>query len=346
MDNTYNKDRENVRQDLVSLPGKLKPDPVSLAQQAKYKQQGLTVTSNNTSIIPRDSAGNIILQENSETNPLLIIEPVTTKITTNSILRVIETRFQYYSFPASIIPIASAAVDFNIDLNLADADPIFARYKPSENWPIATIDSYDYTSASGILMDEIEAGNLQKNTNTYYITKEIKNSGKDLRFRVKINHRSDARNSELTATTQTSQEGGGSVTVTQNIETQTTAQTFFTILKQGPNFDLDRNFKPGYVEDAPWHSRPLFYVHGNPIQNVNIIEQPKTLDTSSPANIFQYNVYSTEIDVIIRNSEFEIGDNFGIGACGKYGPQSINSEQTYWVITDASKNVDEWNQEI
>jgi len=60
MDNTYNKDLENVRPDLVSVSGRLKPDPVSLAQQAKYKQQGLTVTSNNTSIITRDSAGNII----------------------------------------------------------------------------------------------------------------------------------------------------------------------------------------------------------------------------------------------------------------------------------------------
>jgi hypothetical protein len=284
MDNTYNKDLENVRPDLVSVAGRLKPDPVSLAQQAKYKQQGLTVTSNNTSIIPRDSAGNIILQENSETNPLLIIEPVTTKITTNSILRVIETRFQYYSFPASVIA-SSVATDLNIDLNMADADPIFARYKPSAD---LIINTGDY---SGILMDEVEAGNLQKNTNTYYITKEIKNSGKDLRFRIKLNHRFD-----------TGEIGG-------------IGTAFFSIIKSGPNFDLDRNW----------------------------IEM-------GGGEIGRYNIQNLFFDQIILNSEFEIGDNFGIGALAgqreEFVFHTINSEPTYWVITDASKNVDEWNQEI
>ena len=111
MDNKYNNQTAISKTDLVSLV-QSRPDPVSLDQQSKYKQQGLTVTSNNTSIIPRNSAGNIILQENSETNPLLIIEPVTTKITTNSILRLIETRFQYYSFPASVIATRSTEIDW------------------------------------------------------------------------------------------------------------------------------------------------------------------------------------------------------------------------------------------
>lgn len=313
MDNKYNTE-----------PAISRPDPVSLEQQAKYKQQGLTVTSNNTSIIPRNSAGNIILQENSETNPLLIIEPVTTKITTNSILRVIETRFQYYSFPASIIA-ASVATDLNIDLTMADADPIFARYKPSANFVIDFVDSdgEDNTMKppSGILMDEIEGGGLQKNTNNYYITKEIKNSGKDLRFRVNINHRND-----------------GSL-----------GYAFFSIIKQGPNFDLDRNYKPGWVdnggEDVTWHTKPLYYVNGAPPATNTIIERVDGWD-SQTTEIGLYAVQTTRIDVVIQNWEFEIGDNFGIGAIGIDGIQSINSEQTYWVITDASKNVDEWNQEI
>lgn len=283
-----NKDLENVRPNLVTLPGRLKPDPVSLAQQAKYKQQGLTVTSNNTSIIPRDSAGNIILQENSETNPLLIIEPVTTKITTNSILRVIETRFQYYKFPASIIPVtASVEVpDFNIELTTADNDPIFARYKPSENRQIPASSTY-----AGILMDEIEAGNLQKNTNAYYITKEIKNSGNDLRFRIKINHRF----------------------ATSTVNGIGTA--FFSIIKSGPDFALDRS----WIE-----------IGGGEIS--------------------QYEIQNLFFDQIISNNDFEIGDNFSIGALSGQDSESafhtINSEQSYWVITDASKNVDEWNQEI
>jgi hypothetical protein len=57
--------------------------------------------------------------------------------------------------------------------------------------------------------------------------------------------------------------------------------------------------------------------------------------------------------VTIRNSEFEIGDYyFSIGAKAGGGQNTDSSYhyvvavQSYWVITDASKNVDEWNQEI
>jgi len=329
-------------------PAISKPDPVSLEQQAKYKQQGLTVTSNDTSIIPRDSAGNIILQENSETNPALIIEPVTTKITTDSILRVIETRFQYYSFPATVRAIPSAAIDFDIDISDPAIDPIFARYKPSENFPIQTytlpvqipppssvagisgviiqpINLEDVPpppyAPSGILMDEIEAGGLQKNTNTYYITKEIKNSGKDLRFRLKIKHQNPGANS----------------------------WAFFTIAKQGPNFEIDRNFKPGYVPGTQYRSRPLYYVFGpGPAGTVNTVIEQNINDPLIGYAYIKGNWHSNTvtIDTIILNSEFEIGDNFNIGAAAIQGECSVVSEQTYWVITDASKNVDEWNQEI
>ena len=64
----------------------------------------------------------------------------------------------------------------------------------------------------------------------------------------------------------------------------------------------------------------------------------------------KYEVQNLEVDIVIPNSEFEIGDRFGIGA--KAGQNNatefhtINALQSYWVITDASKNVDLWNQEI
>tara|TARA_R110000868_G_scaffold71769_4_gene209840 strand:- start:1145 stop:2011 length:867 start_codon:yes stop_codon:yes gene_type:complete len=288
MDKKYNTETAIPQSD----PGT--PDPISLDQQAKYKQQGLTVTSNNTSIIPRDSAGNIMLQENSETNPLLIIEPVTTKITTNSILRVIDTQFQYYSFPVSVRATTNnTSFDLNIDLDALDVDPIFARYKPSTNFII------DTGAFSGILMDEVEAGVLQKNANAYYITKEIKNSGIDLRFRIKLNHQFITSNPQ----------GIGTV--------------YFSIIKSGPNFNLNRK----WIEFG-----------GGEIKMVD-------------------NIQDVFFDGIILNSEFEIGDNFGIGALAGQRVETIspgvasayhriNPEQSYWVITDAAKTVDEWNQEI
>jgi hypothetical protein len=54
----------------------------------------------------------------------------------------------------------------------------------------------------------------------------------------------------------------------------------------------------------------------------------------------------TYIDETISNSDFEIGDIFQIGVLTDNDGHTILNNQTYWVITDASKTVDEWNQEI
>lgn len=255
-------------------------DPINGDQQAKYIRKGLTHISNDESVIPRDAAGNIILIE-GETNPLLIIDPVAERITLQSALKVLDTRFQYYKFPVTV---TTETIDTNVEIDLLQ-DPIYARYKPSENRRINSGGGF-----SGILMDEVEDGLLQKNTNSYYITKEIKNSGKDLRFRIKIQHRFD-----------------------NTINSRGTA--YFSIMKSGPNYDLVRNwdeFGGGFID--------------------------------------QYEIQTEYYERIIRNSDFEIGDNFNIAAVAGQNNDNeyhtINSEQTYWVITDASKNVDEWNQPI
>jgi hypothetical protein len=287
---------DNIKYNAAPVSIIAKPDPVSLDQQAKYKQQGLTVTSNNTSIIPRNDAGSIILQENSQTNPLLIIEPVSTKITTDSILRVIDTQFQYYSFPVSIRTTNTGA---SFDLPIAPIDflpdPIYARYKPSANAKIGATGEF-----SGILIDEVVEGDAQTNINSYYITKAIKESGADIRFRVKINHRYD---------TPTVNSGGSTIA--------------FSIIKQGPDYPLNRQYGQQYSSvgnRGDW----------------GIIEP--------------FEEWNTKFDVIIQNNEFEIGDYFGIGALASENSefiyQTINSEQTYWVITNAAKDVDEWNREI
>jgi hypothetical protein len=182
-------------------------DPVEQQIQSKYRSEGLTYISNNNDIVPRDTAGNISLTENSETNPLLIIDPVTEKITTTSMLRVLNTRFQYYKFPVQVL--ASGSLDLNVDLNL-NQDPIYARYKPSENREISSVGI-----ASGILIDEIVEGLSQQQSNAYYISKDLKNSGASLRFRVKLQHRYDG-------------EGLGSA--------------YFYISRTGPEKDLNREY--------------------------------------------------------------------------------------------------------
>ena len=151
-------------------------DSIDVGKQLNYQTNGLTVISNNINIVPRDIAGNVMLHEDATDNPLLIIEPTTKKITTKSILRVIDTQFKYFKFPVTPTFVDESG-DLNLDLNLI-TDPIYARYKPSEDRQINkgfinTIAPYTGSAFSGILMDEIEDGLPQKNTNRYYITKEI-----------------------------------------------------------------------------------------------------------------------------------------------------------------------------
>jgi hypothetical protein len=278
-------------------------DPVKVQQVIKY-QGNLTVTSNDTNVIPRDDAGNVQLQEDSESNPLLIIEPVATKITLKSVLKVLDTRFQYFKFPATTRVIETDEV--NLDLTLPEfeitQDPIYARYKPSEDRRIVTGDSSgpDSERYSGILMDEIVDGLPQQNPNGYFITKDIKNSGADLRFAIKLQHKYQA-----TAA------GYGT--------------SYFSLILNSPDNGLVREWKGPFAN--------------NSISNPTLF-----------GSIYQYEIQTLEFEIIIQNSEFEIGDTLSIGA---FAGQNVDdayhfiiADQSYWVITDASKNVDDWNQEI
>jgi hypothetical protein len=91
-------------------------DPVRIDQQSFYQVNGLTATSNNTKIIPRDLAGNIVLQESGSNNPLLIIEPVATTILLKSVLKVLDTRFEYFKFPVSTAVTTENDELLNIDI--------------------------------------------------------------------------------------------------------------------------------------------------------------------------------------------------------------------------------------
>jgi hypothetical protein len=267
-------------------------DSINIDKQLKYQKDGLTSISNNESIMPRDTNGNVILQQDGTANPLLIIEPTANKITNKSMMRILDTQFKYFKFPARTTVVDEEPVDLDLDLDLQSLDPVFARYRPSEDRRI--IASAEY---AGILMDEVQDGLPQQTENTYTVTKELKNSGADLRFRIKLQHRYDAPSGYGTA--------------------------YFSLIRASEQ-GLERDYRT--------------------------FENTSNLHPTVPGSINQYEVQNLEIDIIIPNSEFEIGDRFGIGA--KAGQNNdtqyhtINALQSYWVITDASKNVDLWNQEI
>ncbi len=367
--------------------------------QTPYIQNGLTYVSNNTSIHPRDEAGNIILQENSETNPILVIEPTKINYLTRSVIRHIDTNFEYFKFPVTtLVTDADTPIDLdiNVDVNI-DNDPIYAYYKPTTDTAVAGGGS-EY---SGIDMGKVMEGQPQTYTNGYYITKDIKSSGKDLRFRIKLTHQFNGNESG-----------------------DQQSSIYFSIIKSGPNTQLDRNWKTGYassrqittnftqlirdiavpmeeicsaasgVRDGkadkrqPWWNYWKLFVPnaipnnqtrltGNQLEAIDFVftrnggsDVPDlskddfnakrnrvtaavtayntavdlSNDTWGFINIYtQQSVY---IDEIILNSQFETGDVFSIGQLSGQAGNSIIAIQSYWSITDASKQVNEWNQEI
>lgn len=187
--------------------GQLNVDPVTADQQAKYQSEGLTYISNNTSIIPRDAAGNIILEETSTSNPLLIIDPVAELITTKSALRVLDTRFQYYKFPATIRPTADVE-DLVVDLDF-ESDTIAARYtiaapideqgQPQTYQRIATRYSDKWFTNGGESTQGTSrlpfTGGQQSEIGTYTITPEILESlrsrNKTLKFTIQAQFTTD-----------------------------------------------------------------------------------------------------------------------------------------------------------
>jgi hypothetical protein len=182
-------------------------DPINADQQARYKSEGLTYISNNISIIPRDSAGNISLEENSNSNPLLIIDPVTELITTKSALRVLDTRFQYYKFPVTIRPGADVE-DLVVDLDF-ESDTIAARYtivspvdaqgQPQDYIRIATSYSDNWFTNGGENTDGSSrlpfVGGQQSEIGSYTITPDVLDTlrakNKTLKFTIQAQFTTD-----------------------------------------------------------------------------------------------------------------------------------------------------------
>ena len=213
-------------------------DPIATEQQDKYKLRGLNFKSNNPNVMLRDEAGNIVV-DIVENNSLLIIEPVTSNILAKSVTKIIDTQFNYFKFPATInVADTELDLDLDLDLNIDQEidDPIYARYKP--------IDQQEIPSG----------GNIN-------FAKEIKNSGADLKFRVKINFRYDSPDND-------------------------TNTTYFYITRFRPEAKFaDVNYREYFNFETP---------------------------NAGGGLIGQYNVQESTKEVVIANSEFDVGDTFAL----------------------------------
>lgn len=272
-------------------------DSITNEINAKYQKNGLTYISNIPAVNPRDAAGNIQFVEGQK-NPILVIEPISTNITTKSILKVLNTQFNYFKFPARTTVVEEDPLDIDLDVAILDLeqDPIFSRYVPSENRKILALVDPTY---SGILLDTVEDGQFQRQPNGYYITKEIKQSGKDLRIRVQILHSFTSLDNSLTASV-----------------------AAFSIIKNSGAQVIRNYLAPFYANDS----------------------------SSSGTGAVTEGEHITEIDVVIPNSEFEQGDIFLVGARADHNNannyHTIVADRTFMAVTDASLNVDTFNNEI
>jgi len=124
-------------------------DPADIYRSVPYIQNGLTYKSNNTSIHKRDTAGNIILEENADSNPLLIIEPTVKRLTTKSVTRVVDTTFQYFKFPVAVTETA-AVPELNLEFTI-DTDTVTTRYViPYQEYPEGVPNSYRRLNTTGV----------------------------------------------------------------------------------------------------------------------------------------------------------------------------------------------------
>lgn len=151
-----------------------------------YIDNGLTYQSNNADFVERDDNGNIIINQGSEDNQNLVLEAMSLFYVNRSVVRNIDTRFKYFKFPAENIAVPDISFEgFGID-DLAD--PLYAKYRPSEPYTVSNRGS-DRNKYSGILMDEVIQGLPQQYRNRYEITPEIKELAVDgLRMRIRLEH--------------------------------------------------------------------------------------------------------------------------------------------------------------
>lgn len=148
-----------------------------------YADNGTNYQSNNPDFIQRDENGNIIIDQGDGNNQNLVLETVSLNYFNSSVVNNIDTRFKYFKFPAENIAIPDISFEgFGIE-DLVDFT--FAKFGPAENDALTATQGWGQLDMSNVL-----AGNLQEadSINKYNITTLIKQSGNDLRFRIRLSH--------------------------------------------------------------------------------------------------------------------------------------------------------------
>lgn len=158
-----------------------KVDSISNEKNAEYQKRGITYVSNIPTVNVRDEAGNIQFKEDGP-NSIVIIEPISTRITTKSVIKILDTQFNYFKFPArtTIVEEEPLELDLDIDLNIQDqineaiaADitpPLPSEYKPASDQRIPL---GDWGNPSIIDFSTVVTGPAQIKPNSLVVTQEL-----------------------------------------------------------------------------------------------------------------------------------------------------------------------------
>ena len=308
--------------DSVALQQISQLDPVALQQTSKYIKDGLTVVSNNTDIIPRDTNGNIVVQSGS----YMVIEPNSFNFDSKPMLDILDTRFNYFSFP---VQITSNPID--VDVNF-DFDNISAKYiipvpTDSQGQPqnLQKIDlSYSGTSwyygdrpSSGL--KELQfTGGIQENVNSYTITEDVLNTltqqNKTLKFtiqiqwtpsinartgfRTEIRRRNPKNYNPLPSPFIIYKEAKSSPSGQVNSSTNPLGfnNTDYPILRLTYIVDINNTFKGDVYSIRNESGNPSWILAQNCAWDIDVVDIPNPVD-----NLYE-NVYSINQDTVILDN--------------------------------------------
>ena len=164
-------------------------DSVSLRQDSFYDEKGITALSNNNTVVPRNTGGNVLVQT---TSSLLIIEAITTNVLAEAVLPLLNTQFNYFKFPARTA-VVDETLDLDLDLNLdleseletlsetittPTTPTLPSEYKPGSDQRIPL---GDWGNTSIIDFSRVITGPPQIQPNSLVITQELLDQLESLR---------------------------------------------------------------------------------------------------------------------------------------------------------------------
>ena len=297
-------------------------DPIALQQTSKYIKDGLTVVSNNTDIIPRDVNGNIVVQSGS----YMVIEPNSFNFDSKPMLDILDTRFNYFSFP---VQITSNPIDVDVSF---DFDNISAKYiipvpTDSQGQPqnLQKIDTstptswyYDGASQSSGLKELQFTGGIQENVNSYTITEDVLNTltqqNKTLKFTIQIQwtpsinartgfrteifRRNPKNYNPLPSPFIIYKEAKSSPSGQVNSSTNPLGfnNTDYPILRLTYIVDINNTFKGDVYSIRNESGNPSWILAQNCTWDIDIVDIP------NPTNNLYANVYSINDDTVILDS--------------------------------------------